>query len=76
VRHGYPFDRLAVELPPIIRRGELVTIFVRKGPLLVTAKGMARHDAIQGAMVKVLNRNSKKEILCRADGPGLVQVEL
>jgi flagella basal body P-ring formation protein FlgA len=76
VRHGYPFDRLAVELPPIIRRGELVTIFVRKGPLLVTAKGIARHDAIQGAMVKVLNRNSKKEILCRADGPGLVQVEL
>ena len=76
IRQGYPFDRLAVELPPIIRRGELVTIFVRKGPLLVTAKGIARHDAIQGAMVKVLNKNSKKEILCRADGPGLVQVEL
>ena len=76
LRQGYPFDRLAVELPPIIRRGELVTIFVRKGPLLVTAKGIARHDAIQGTMVKVLNNNSKKEILCRADGPGLVQVEL
>jgi flagella basal body P-ring formation protein FlgA len=76
IRQGYPFDRLAVELPPIIRRGELVTIFVRKGPLLVTAKGIARHDAIQGTMVKVLNNNSKKEILCRADGPGLVQVEL
>ncbi len=76
VRQGYPFDRLAVEVPPIIRRGELVTIFVRKGPLLVTAKGIARHDAIQGAMIKVLNKNSKKEILCRADGPGLVQVEL
>jgi hypothetical protein len=27
-------------------------------------------------MIKVLNKNSKKEILCRADGPGLVQVEL
>jgi flagella basal body P-ring formation protein FlgA len=76
VRQGYPFDRLAVELPPIIRRGELVTIFVRKGQLLVTAKGIARHDVIQGAMVKVLNQNSQKEILCRADGPGLVQVEL
>ncbi len=76
IRQGQPFDRLAVELPPIIHRGELVTIFVRKGALLVTAKGIARHDAIQGAMVKVLNKNSKKEILCRADGPGLVQVEL
>ena len=76
VRQGYPFDLQAVELPPIIRRGELVTIFVRKGPLLVTAKGIARHDAIQGAMVKVLNKNSKKEILCRAEEPGLVQVEL
>lgn len=76
VRQGYPLDRLAVERPAIIHRGELVTIFIRKGPLLVTAKGTARHDAIQGGMVTVLNNDSKKEILCRADGPGLVQVEL
>jgi flagella basal body P-ring formation protein FlgA len=76
VRQGYPFDQLMLELPPIIHRGELVTIFIRKGPLLVTARGTARHDAVQGEMVTVLNNSSQKEILCRADGPGLVQVEL
>jgi flagella basal body P-ring formation protein FlgA len=76
MRQGYPLDQQMLELPAIIHRGELVTIFIRKGPLLVTAKGTARHDAVQGEMVTVLNNDSKKEILCRADGPGLVQVEL
>jgi len=76
VRQGSPLDRQDLELPPVIHRGELVTIFIRKGPLLVTARGTARHDAVQGEMVTVRNNNSRKEILCRADGPGLVQVEL
>ena len=76
VRQGSPLDQQMLELPPIIHRGELVTIFIRNGPLLVTAKGTARHDAVKGEMVTVLNNYSRKEILCRADGPGLVRVEL
>jgi flagella basal body P-ring formation protein FlgA len=76
LRQGYPYDQSAMEMPPIIHRGELVTIFVRKGSMLITARGTATHDAQRGATVKVVNNNSQKEILCRADAPGLVKVEL
>jgi flagella basal body P-ring formation protein FlgA len=44
--------------------------------MLITARGTATHDAQKGATVKVVNNNSQKEILCRADAPGLVKVEL
>jgi flagella basal body P-ring formation protein FlgA len=76
LRLGYPIDQADTEWPPIIHRGELVTIFVHKGPLLITAKGTARHDARKGEIVKVLNNSSEKEILCRVNAPGFVQVEL
>lgn len=76
VRRGQPIDRRAVEFPPMIRRGELVTITAHKGPLTVTAKGIARHDAKQGEIIKVINSNSQKVIICKVSAPGHVKVEL
>jgi flagella basal body P-ring formation protein FlgA len=76
LRLGYPIDQADTEWPPIIHRGELVTIFVHKGPLLITARGTARQDARKGEIVKVLNNSSEKEILCRVNAPGFVQVEM
>lgn len=76
VRRGQAIDRGAVEFPPMIRRGELVIITARKGPLTVTAKGIARHDAKQGEIIKVINSNSQKVIICKVSAPGQVKVEL
>lgn len=76
IRQGKPLSSRLVELPPIIKRGELVTITIRKGGLTVTARGIASHDAKQGAMVRVRNSSSQKEIYCRAMAPGRVIVEI
>jgi flagella basal body P-ring formation protein FlgA len=76
IRQGSPLDQERFEWPPIIHRGELVTIYIRKGALFITAKGTAKHDAQKGEPVTVVNTTSSKEIICRADSPGLVQAEL
>ncbi len=76
VRQGQPLDRTKVEFPPLIRRGEIVTIIAKKGALTVTASGTARHDAIKNAKVKVVNNNSQKEIIGTVTANGLVKVEL
>ncbi|OGQ93945.1 MAG: flagella basal body P-ring formation protein FlgA [Deltaproteobacteria bacterium RIFOXYD12_FULL_57_12] len=76
IRQGKPVNRQWVEEPAAILRGQTVTITARKGGLRVTAKGIARHDAIQGAPITVLNNNSQKEVAGRVSAPGEVTVEL
>ena len=65
-----------MEFPPLIKRGDIVSIVVRKGTLTVTAEGIARHDGKEGTWIKVRNTSSKKEILCKVKAPGLVEVEI
>lgn len=76
VRQGNPIDNRLIDYPPIIHRDEIVTITVRKGALTITARGIARQDAQKGAIIRVRNTSSKKEILCRVIAPGHVQVEI
>lgn len=76
VRQGKPINIRTIEAPPIIHRGDLVTITVRKGSLTVTAKGIAGHDAKKGSTIKVRNSSSNKEVLCKVVAPGRVQVEI
>lgn len=75
VRLGRPFHGRDVVAPAVVRRGQLVTITARKGSLCVTARGIARQNGAQGAMIKVLNSTSRKEILCQVSAPGRVKVE-
>lgn len=75
IRRGRPFDHAVLEAPPVIRRGELVTIAARKGMLTITARGIARADGREGELIHVSNSNSKKEVICKVDAPGLVVVD-
>lgn len=75
VRLGTPFDRNMVELPAVIKRGELVTIRIRQAGLQLTAKGEALKDGRAGESIRVRNSSSNKDILCRVVAPGLVEVE-
>jgi flagella basal body P-ring formation protein FlgA len=67
--------RDSIEIPPLVKRGEAVTMTARKGGILVTARGTAQQDGIEGAQIKVRNSSSQKEILCRVRAPGQVEVE-
>ena len=51
-----------VELPPLVRRGDVVTIAAESGVLQVTALGKAKSNGHQGERIKVLNIDTHKEL--------------
>lgn len=69
------FERVSVVFPPLIKRGELVTIMARKGALTVTARGLAQQQGHEGELIRVRNIGSNKDILCKITGPESVIVE-
>lgn len=76
LRKGDVFERSAVAFPPMVKRGELVTITVQKGALTVTAKGLAQQNGDAGDMIRVRNISSQKDLICKVAGPVAVTVEL
>jgi len=64
-----------IVLPPVIKGGELVKIFARKGPLELSTSGLAKTDGRMGETIPVKNIGSNKMIHCRVNGPGVVFVE-
>ena len=42
---------------------------------MLTAAGEAKQDGRTGEAIRVMNSNSRKEILCQVVAPGLVKVE-
>jgi flagella basal body P-ring formation protein FlgA len=65
-----------VDFPPMVRKGELVRIILKKGTLLLTANGVARTDGKQNQTIRVQNTSSQKILYCRVTAPGLVEVTL
>jgi flagella basal body P-ring formation protein FlgA len=76
VRMGAPFIRSGLETPPMVKRGEMVTITASKGTLTVTARGLAQENGGEDDTIRVKNINSQKEIFCRVTAPSSVEVEL
>ncbi len=76
IRMGAPFIRSGLETPPMVKRGEMVTITASKGTLTVTARGLAQENGAEDDTIRVKNINSQKEIFCRVTAPSSVEVEL
>ncbi len=64
-----------LEKPVIIKRRQMVTMFLEKGPLQIQAKGMAVTEGREGEQIMVRNMRSKREVSCTVLGPGLTKVE-
>lgn len=75
IRLGKPLLRGQVDFPPMIRRGERVTIKAMRGGLVLTAVGEAQQDGEQNETIRVINSESRKVVLCRVAAPQLVTVE-
>lgn len=75
VRLGQPVLRKQIEFPPLIKRGDRVVIRAQRGGLVLTAAGEARQDGLIDESIRVMNTNSRKEVLCRVTAPGQVTVE-
>jgi flagellar basal body P-ring formation protein FlgA len=64
-----------VELPPMVKRNDRVSIVAESESLRITAAGEAKESGIRGERVKVVNLNSNKEIFARVLDSKTVQVE-
>lgn len=62
-----------LEKPPMVKRGDRVTIVAQSGQLRVTAPGEVRNSGALGDMVLIKNMMSRREIYGRVLGPGIVE---
>lgn len=63
-----------LEAPPLIERGELVRMILKKGSLFITATGVARSAGAANQTIRVQNTGSQKIVYCRVAAPGVVEV--
>lgn len=75
MRMGVPIDRGGIDIPPLVRRGDLVTIAARTQGLVVTATGISRMNGSMGEVIRVQNTASQREVYCKVTGPDQAEVE-
>ncbi|MBE0583499.1 MAG: flagellar basal body P-ring formation protein FlgA [Desulfofustis sp.] len=73
---GSAIDTSAIEQPPVVRKGELVKIYITHKRMVLTATGIAKADGRKDEIIRVQNSSSNKLIYCRVDAPGVVEVTL
>lgn len=65
----------AIELPPVVKRGDMVLIVAQSSGLRITAIGEVRSSGRAGDRVKVVNVDSRKAVLARVVDEGTVAVD-
>lgn len=64
-----------IELPPLVRRGDVVLIIAESDGIKVTALGEVREVGCQGERIRVVNLDSKKGIYARVMDSNTVRVD-
>jgi flagella basal body P-ring formation protein FlgA len=64
----------AAPLPPLVRRGETVTVHVDGPGYAVTLEGIAESDGVAGGQVRVRNRGSGEHILATVGADGVLRL--
>jgi flagella basal body P-ring formation protein FlgA len=74
VPQGRPVTPAMVEAPPVVLRGDRVTLVVRRPGLTVTAVGEAREDGAPEATIAVTNLGSHRTVQARVVDARTVEV--
>lgn len=64
-----------IDLPPLVKRNDIVTIVAETGALRVMTKGEVRESGRRGDRIRVMNLDSKKEVFARVVDPTTVRVD-
>ncbi len=64
-----------IELPPLVRKNDIVSIILESGALKISMIGEARESGRSGDRIKVVNLDSKKEIFARVLDSKTVRVD-
>jgi flagella basal body P-ring formation protein FlgA len=71
---GEPILATLLEFPPLVRRGEIVTLTVQGPGLVAVTQGEAREDGKAGQIIRVRNRASGREVYGQVEGERSVRV--
>jgi len=66
---GRPVRAGDVGAPRLVRRGETLTLVLRRPGLELTALGRALDDGVQDAVIRVMNLDSRRVVRARVTGP-------
>ena len=64
-----------IEFPPLVRRGDVVTIIAESDGLRITTRGKIKERGCRGEKIKVVNLNSNKVIYARILDSNTVKVD-
>jgi flagella basal body P-ring formation protein FlgA len=64
-----------IEFPPLVRRGDVVTIIAESDGLKITTRGKIKERGCRGEKIKVVNLNSNKVIYARILDSNTVKVD-
>jgi len=70
-----PLRADVVELPPLVKRGDLVVIIVETNGLKITARGLVKKKGRLGERIPVVNVDSKKVLYARVIDSNTVKVD-
>lgn len=76
LRQGQPLRTSMLEEIPVIFKGDLVTITIRSGSMLLTATGHALANGKNDETIRVQNNNSNKILRAKVIGPGVVEIKM
>lgn len=71
---GVPLRRGDLRTPVVVRKGSLVTMVLETRAMQLTAQGRAVEDGAQGAVIKVMNTQSRTVVEAVVEGPSRVAV--
>jgi flagella basal body P-ring formation protein FlgA len=69
-----PIRKVMLDDPPLVHKGDRVTIEVRQGGLLVQTVGLAKAAGKSGETIPVQNQSSGREVIGMIIGSGVVEV--
>ncbi len=74
LRQGQPIRRGQVRRPRLVRRGDIVTLELRRPGLLLTALGRALEDGARGEVIRLVNLDSERPLRGRVSGTRRVTI--
>lgn len=76
--HGIGAGRVvtvnSLRKPPLVEKGDRVTLLVEKGSLKITVPGVVREKGFESSLIKVLNLQTKKIVFGKVLDPQTVKV--
>lgn len=71
-----PVRMADLERPQIVKKGELITMVLKNGPMTLTAKGKALDNGAKGDLIRVLNTESNRTIEAEIIAPQRAAITL